>query len=91
MTENPCVGGSIPPHTTKPLIKIRGFFIYVLRLYLLGPFLFKDLSKNLKTSPKRLPKLHRRTLRFAFKKLIKALRIPKPQIVGNFCNGKRSS
>src|SRR5581483_6216745 len=29
-TENPCVGGSIPPHTTKkPLMKIGGFLFYI--------------------------------------------------------------
>jgi hypothetical protein len=34
-TENPCVGGSIPPHTTtKPLIKSEAFFIYMLRYIL---------------------------------------------------------
>ena|GEM_PF-520923 len=26
-TENPCVGGSIPPHTTKALAEMSGFFI----------------------------------------------------------------
>jgi hypothetical protein len=26
-TENPCVGGSIPPHTTKRLREIRVFFV----------------------------------------------------------------
>ncbi len=33
-TENPCVGGSIPPHTTEPLIKSEAFyfmyFVYIL-------------------------------------------------------------
>ena len=28
-TENPCVGGSIPPHTTESLVvELPGFFVY---------------------------------------------------------------
>jgi hypothetical protein len=27
-TENPCVGGSIPPHTTKTLTIVLGFFVF---------------------------------------------------------------
>src|SRR5580692_4953898 len=27
-TENPCVGGSIPPHTTESLIKSEAFLFY---------------------------------------------------------------
>ena len=27
-TENPCVGGSIPPHTTKTSAAMLGFFVF---------------------------------------------------------------
>jgi len=27
-TENPCVGGSIPPHTTETLAVMLGFFVF---------------------------------------------------------------
>ena len=33
-TENPCVGGSIPPHTTKPRQKRRGFY-FMYSVYIL--------------------------------------------------------